>query len=445
MEVILIVINIVLLIGVVFLYWRVGRNTVDLTPLVNKMDNLREFQERTDRSIRDEIARSRAETQMSSQQERAELATALKSFGDTVQKSIAEISRMQNDQLENFSRQISLLAATSEKKMEDIRLVIDEKLRQIQEDNTRQLDRMRETVDEKLQSTLEKRLGESFKQVSERLELVHQGLGDMRNLAAGVGDLKKVLTNVKTRGTWGEVQLGALLEEMLSPEQYLKNVRINENGSDFVEFAIKLPGQSDSPADSVLIPVDAKFPVEDYHRLLDAQEKADAASADEAVRQLEASIKKAARDIFQKYIAPPKTTDFGIMFLPSEGLYAEVIRRTALVGQLQREFHIVVTGPTTFAAFLNSLQMGFRTLAIQKHSGEIWKVLGEVKTAFGRFGDTLDAVRKKLEQAASSVDDAQRKTRTLSNKLKAVEATPGEALTVEISEEDKTSALKEDV
>jgi len=443
MEAILIVLIIALLIGFVLLYWRAGRN-FDITPLINKMDNLLNFQERTDRSVRDEIARSRTEAQTSSQQERTELTASLKSFGDTVQKSITEISRIQNDQLESFSRQMSLLGANSEKKIEDIRLVIDEKLRQIQEDNARQLDRMRETVDEKLQSTLEKRLGESFRQVSERLELVHQGLGDMRNLAAGVGDLKKVLTNVKARGTWGEVQLGALLEEILSPEQYLKNVRINENGSDFVEFAIKLPGQSDSPADSVLIPVDAKFPVEDYHRLLEAQEKADAASADDAVRQLETSIKKAARDIFQKYIAPPKTTDFGVMFLPSEGLYAEVIRRTALVGQLQREFHIVVTGPTTFAAFLNSLQMGFRTLVIQKHSGEIWKVLGEVKTAFSRFGDTLDTVRKKLEQAASSVDDAQRKTRTLSNKLKTVEATPDEALTVEVPLEDKTPALKED-
>ncbi|PKN52940.1 MAG: DNA recombination protein RmuC [Deltaproteobacteria bacterium HGW-Deltaproteobacteria-13] len=440
MEFILIIIVIIVLIGFVLLYWRAGRNGVDLTPLMNKMDTLRDSQERTDRSVRDEIARSRAETQTSSQQERTELAAALKSFGDTVQQSIAQIARMQNDQFESFSRQMSLLTATSEKKMEDIRLVIDEKLKQIQEDNTCQLDRMRETVDEKLQSTLEKRLGESFRQVSERLELVHQGLGDMRNLAAGVGDLKKVLTNVKARGTWGEVQLGALLEEILSPEQYLKNVRISENGSDFVEFAIRLPGQGDSPADSVLIPVDAKFPVEDYHRLLEAQERADAAAADEAVRQLEASIKKAARDISQKYIMPPKTTDFGIMFLPSEGLYAEVIRRTALVAQLQRQFHVVVTGPTTFAAFLNSLQMGFRTLAIQKHSGEIWKVLGEVKTAFSRFGDTLDAVRKKLEQAASSVDDAQKKTRTLSNKLKAVEAAPGETPLVEILPDDKTPA-----
>jgi DNA recombination protein RmuC len=342
---------------------------------------------------------------------------------------MTDIAKMQNDQMESFARQLSLLTASNEKKMEDIRLMVDEKLRQIQEDNTRQLDRMRETVDEKLQSTLEKRLGESFKQVSERLEQVHQGLGDMRTLAAGVGDLKKVLTNVKSRGTWGEVQLGALLEEILSPDQYLKNVRIQESGGDFVEFAIRLPGQGDAPTESVLIPVDAKFPVEDYSRLMEAQERADAPAAEDAVRQLEASIKKAARDISQKYLAPPKTTDFGIMFLPSEGLYAEVIRRTELVQHLQREYRIVISGPSTFAAFLNSLQMGFRTLAIQKRSGEVWKVLGEVKAAFGRFGDSLDAVRKRLDQASSSVDDAQKKTRTLAGKLKAVESlsdTPAE-------------------
>ena len=428
MELILIIIIIILLpAGFVLLYRRLGRDGIDIAPLMNKMDNLRDFQERTDRSVRDEIARSRSEAQTQAQQERTELAQSFKSFEDSIQARLAE------------------LTSVTEKKMEAVRLVVDEKLKQIQEDNSRQLDRMRETVDEKLQSTLEKRLGESFKQVSERLELVHQGLGDMRNLATGVGDLKKVLTNVKARGTWGEVQLGALLEEILSPEQYLKNVKIQENGNDFVEFAIKLPGQSDSSDDSVLIPVDAKFPVEDYQRLLEAQERADATAADDAIRQLEASIKKAAKDISQKYLAPPKTTDFGIMFLPSEGLYAEVIRRTALVGLLQRDYHIVVTGPTTFAALLNSLQMGFRTLAIQKRSGEVWKVLSEVKTAFGRFGDTLDAVRKKLEQAATSVDDAQKKTRTLSGKLRAVEGMPEAALSAEVTMEDKKPAGDENI
>jgi DNA recombination protein RmuC len=438
MEIFLYVILLSLLIIVVLQFWQLKRSSVDLTPLAGKLDALQDAQERTDRSMRDEIARSRAETQLQAQQERVELAGTLKSFSDSVQTRIADIAKIQNDQMESFARQLSLLTTSNEKKMEDVRLVIDEKLKQIQEDNTRQLDRMRETVDEKLQSTLEKRLGDSFKQVSERLEQVHQGLGDMRTLASGVGDLKKVLTNVKSRGTWGEVQLGALLEEILSPEQYLRNVRINEQSGDFVEFAIKLPGQGDSPSDFVLIPVDAKFPVEDYSRLIEAQERSDASAAEDAVRQLENSIKKAAKDISQKYLAPPKTTDFGIMFLPSEGLYAEVIHRTALVSHLQREYRIVISGPSTFAAFLNSLQMGFRTLAIQKRSGEVWQVLGEVKAAFGRFGDSLDAVRKRLDQAASSVDDAQRKTRTLAGKLKAVEAMPdaSESITIVDTEAD---------
>ena len=438
MEIFLYVILFFLLIIVVLQFWLLKRSSIDLTPLTGKLDALQDAQERTDRSMRDEIARSRAETQLQAQQERVELAGTLKSFGDSVQTRIADIAKIQNDQMESFARQLYLLTTSNEKKMEDVRLVIDEKLKQIQEDNTRQLDRMRETVDEKLQSTLEKRLGDSFKQVSERLEQVHQGLGDMRTLAAGVGDLKKVLTNVKARGTWGEVQLGALLEEILSPEQYLKNVKISEQSGDFVEFAIKLPGQGDSPSDFVLIPVDAKFPVEDYSRLMEAQERSDASAAEDAVRQLENSIKKAAKDISQKYLAPPKTTDFGIMFLPSEGLYAEVIHRTALVSHLQREYRIVISGPSTFAAFLNSLQMGFRTLAIQKRSGEVWQVLGEVKAAFGRFGDSLDAVRKRLDQAASSVDDAQKKTRTLAGKLKAVEAMPdaAESITIVDTEAD---------
>jgi len=362
--------------------------------------------------------------QTGAHQERAELASSLKSFGDSVQARMAEIAGLQRCQLEGFAAQLSMLTATNEQKMDAVRLIIDEKLKQIQEDNTRQLDRMRETVDEKLQGTLEARLGESFKQVSERLELVHQGLGDMRSLAADVGDLGKVLKNVKLRGTWGEVQLGAILAEMLAPEQYARNVRIREYGSELVEFAIKLPGQGDLLSDHVLIPVDAKFPVEDYSRLLAAQEKADTVAADDAAKQLEANIKKAARDISQKYLAPPRTTDFGIMFLPSEGLYAEIIRRTALVQFLQREYHIVVSGPSTFAAFLNSLQMGFRSLAIQKRSGEVWKVLNEIKTEFDKFGLTLDTVRKKLEQATNSMDDVQKKSRTIQRKLVSVQKLP---------------------
>lgn len=408
MELILIIIIIVLLLaGFIILFWRVGLNGVDIAPLANKLDTLRDSQERTDRSVRDEIARSRAEAQTRAQQERTELVQSFKSFEDSVQTRLTE------------------LTAATENKIEAVRLIVDDKLMKIQEDNDRQLDRMRETVDEKLQSTLEKRLGESFKQVSERLELVHQGLGDMRNLAAGVGDLKKVLTNVKARGTWGEVQLGALLEEILAPEQYAKNVKINEHSDDIVEFAIKLPGQGNENADPLWIPVDAKFPMEDYQRLLDAQERADAVAADDAVRQLESNIKKAAKDISQKYLFPPRTTDFGIMFLPSEGLYAEVIRRTVLVQSLQREYHIVVTGPTTFAAILNSLQMGFRSLAIQKRSGEVWKVLGEVKTEFGKFGDLLDAVHKKMVNATDSMDDIRKRSRAIQRRLRAVQELPG--------------------
>jgi len=407
MEIFIYIILICLLIIIVLQFWLSKRGTIDLAPLACKLDSLQSSQERTDRSVRDEISSFRAEMKTGAHQERAELTISLKSFSDSVEQKMAVVGQL-----------------------------VDEKLKQIQEDNTRQLDRMRETVDEKLQSTLEKRLSESFKQVSERLEQVHQGLGDMRTLATGVGDLKKVLTNIKTRGTWGEVQLGALLEEILAPEQYAKNVRIHENSNDVVEFAIKLPGQGKQDGDHVLIPVDAKFPVEDYQRLLDAQGNADAAAVEEAAKFLETIIKKEAKDIFSKYISPPSTTDFGIMFLPSEGLYAEVIRRTALVQLLQREYHIQISGPSTFAAFLNSLQMGFRSLAIQKRSGEVWKVLGEVKTEFGKYGDLLDAVHKKLVHATDSMDDVRKRSRAIQRRLRNVQELPGAE--AEILIEDKT-------
>jgi len=444
MEIILIIILIVLVAVFVFLLWQARRNTVDLTPLATKLETLQGLQDRTDRTVREEIAQFRAEMQTQAYRERAELTASVQSFSDSVQARMTDIAGLQRSQWEGFAAQLAALIATNEQRMDAVRRIIDEKLKQIQEDNARQLDRMRETVDEKLQHTLERRLGESFKQVSERLELVHQGLGDMRNLAADVGDLGKVLKNVKLRGTWGEVQLGALLEEMLAPEQYARNVKIQEHGTDFVEFAIKLPGRGDLPTDHVLIPVDAKFPVEDYARLLDAQEKADGLAADDAAKQLEASIKKAARDICQKYLAPPKTTDFGIMFLPSEGLYAEIIRRTALIQFLQREYHIVVSGPSTFAAFLNSLQLGFRSLAIQKRSGEVWRVLGEVKTAFGRFGDTLEAVHKRLEQATNAIDDARKKSNKIQIKLRSVEVLPtaaGEVLSEDKPEDESAGAV----
>jgi DNA recombination protein RmuC len=283
---------------------------------------------------------------------------------------------------------------------------------------------MRKTVDEKLEGTLEKRLGESFKLVSERLELVHKGLGEMQTLASGVGDLKKVLTNVKTRGTWGEFAVGNLLDQVLSPDQYAANVVTKEGSDERVEFAIRLPGRDEGENEVVWLPIDAKFPKEDYERLVDAADRGDSAAIEEAGRQLETRIKNSARDICDKYLNPPKTTDFALMYLPTEGLYAEVVRRPGLVENIQREHRVVVAGPTTFAALLNSLQMGFRTLAIEKRSSEVWKVLGAVKAEFGKFGDVLGSVKKKLHQAADTIDKAETRTRAISRRLRGVEELP---------------------
>jgi DNA recombination protein RmuC len=294
---------------------------------------------------------------------------------------------------------------------------------------------------------LEKRLGESFRQVSERLEQVHKGLGEMQNLAIGVGDLKKVLTNVKTRGTWGEMQLGNLLEQILTPEQYAQNVATKQGSAERVEFAIKLPGRDTHDGKTVWLPIDAKFPKEDYERLVEASERADADAVEQAAKQLELRIKAEAGDIRDKYIDPPNTTDFGILFLPTESLYAEVLRRNGLMETLQREFRVVVTGPTTLAALLNSLQMGFRTLAIEKRSSEVWAVLGAIKTEFGKFGGIIEKVQKKLQEASNVIDTAATRTRTIERKLRTVEGLPtneatallGEAET-EPSETDESSS-----
>jgi DNA recombination protein RmuC len=282
---------------------------------------------------------------------------------------------------------------------------------------------MRQTVDEKLQGTLDQRLGESFKIVSERLELVHAGLGEMRTLANGVGDLKKVLTNVKTRGTWGEIQLGNLLEQMLTPQQYDKNVATIPGSNERVEFAIRLPGREEGQ-DVVWLPIDAKFPQEDYARLVEAHDTGNVEAIDVIGKQLEAQIKKCAQDICNKYLQAPYTTDFGIMFLPIEGLYAEVIRRTGLVDILHRECRITIAGPTTLAAILNSLQMGFRTLAIQERSSEVWGTLSAVKTEFGKYGEVLDAVQKKLKEASNKIDDTRVRSRAIERKLRDVESLP---------------------
>jgi len=296
-------------------------------------------------------------------------------------------------------------------------------LAQLQAENSRKLDEMRTTVDEKLQGTLEKRLGESFKQVGERLEAVHRGLGEMQQLATGVGDLKRVLTNVKSRGTWGEIQLGALLEHVLAPDQYGHNVAPRPGSAERVEYAVRLPGLDDASG-PVWLPIDAKFPQEDYQRLVEAQERGDPAAAEEAGKALETRIKQEARRIRDKYVHPPDTTDFAVLFLPTEGLYAETLRRPGLAEWLQRECRVTPAGPTTLSALLNSLQMGFRTLAIQKRSGEVWKLLGAVRTQFGQFHGLLEKVEKKLEEASKTVGDARGKTRHIEKRLGRVDQLP---------------------
>ncbi len=300
---------------------------------------------------------------------------------------------------------------------------IEQKLKNIQNDNSQKLEQMRATVEEKLQSTLEKRLGESFKIVSERLEQVHKGLGEMQTLAIGVGDLKKILSNVKQRGIMGEIQLGSLLEDMLAKEQYGENIATRKDSSETVEYAVKLPGHSKEEG-VVWLPIDAKFPLEDYQKLVEAYEQANPALVEKTTKKLESVIKNEAKRIREKYIDPPHTTDFGIMFLPFEGLYAEVLRIPGILEILRRQYNIVITGPTTLTAFLGSLQMGFRTLAIEKRTSEVWKLLGAVKTEFGRFGDLLDKTHKKLQEASSVIEDASRKTRSIERKLGGVEQLP---------------------
>ena len=368
------------IVALVFAIARRGRK--DDSELIQRFELLERAQERGERLIREEMARSREENSNAAKVQRGELTASL----------------------------------------ESVRGIVDLRLKQLQEDNTGQLEKMRATVDEKLQGTLEKRLSESFKLVSERLEQVHQGLGAMQQLASDVGGLQRVLTNVKMRGGWGEVQLGALLEQVLTADQFARNVRTRDETGETVEFAIKLPG--DENGAPVWLPIDAKFPVEDYHRLVAAQDKADLPATELAMRNLETQLKKSAKDICAKYINPPKTTDFALMFLPTEGLYAEAIRRVGLVEQVQRDCRVVFAGPTTLAALLNSLQMGFRTLAIQKRSSEVWNLLAAVKNEFGKFGDSLSKVKEKLDQASSDMEKVAVRSRAITKKLRDVEESP---------------------
>ena len=349
-----------------------------------------------EQSLRQELSTNRQESNNS-----------LSSFSNSVVSRVNEIASLQFNQL-NAQTQ-----------------AIESKLKSIQDDNAQKLEQMRATVDEKLQSTLEKRLGESFRLVGAQLEQVQKGLGEMQTLASGVGDLKKVLTNVKTRGMWGEIQLGNLLEQILTPEQYLTNAITKKGSSERVEFAIILPGKD---KDRVLMPIDAKFPKEDYERLVEAQDQGNIELIKQFSKSLEERVKLQAKDINDKYIDAPHTTDFGIMFLPTEGLYAEVLRISGLFELLQSKYRVIVSGPTTIAAILNSLQMGFRTLAIEKRTSEVWKMLGIVKTEFSKFGEIIDRTQKKIQEAGNIIEEAASKGRNIEKKLSKIQDLPSEPI-----------------
>ncbi|MGB4911126.1 MAG: DNA recombination protein RmuC [Candidatus Dechloromonas phosphoritropha] len=378
--------------------------------------------ERLERELREELARGRredAEEAFRDREERAQSATLL---GQAVTTQVGQFGTAQSERLEAFARELNRFSLGLDERFERLRISVEGRLTAIQADNASKLEEMRRTVDEKLHATLEQRLGESFKLVSDRLEQVHRGLGEMQSLAAGVGDLKRVLSNVKTRGTWGEVQLAALLEQLLTADQFAANVATRPNSNERVDFAIRLPGKSDGVV--VWLPIDAKFPVEDYQRLIDAQERGEMGLVEEASKAIEVRLKAEARSIHEKYVAPPHTTDFALLYLPTEGLYAEALRRPGLADTLQREWRVSLAGPTTLAALLNSLQMGFRTLAVEQRSAEVWAVLGAVKSEFGKFGEALAHTRKKLDEASNSISKAETRTRQLSRKLSEVEALP---------------------
>jgi DNA recombination protein RmuC len=363
--------------------------------LAPQLDVLGQGQERSERVMREELARNRTELGVQTKNLREEVGGSIRGVGETV-----------------------------EKRLDLVRGAIDERLRHIQTENEKKLEEMRATVDEKLQGTLEERLGQAFQQVSERLEKVHQGLGEMQTLAVGVGDLKKVLGNVKTRGTFGETQLEALLDQVLTPSQFQSQVQVKRGSQERVDFAVRLPGAEADGGEPVWLPIDAKFPVEDYARLVEAQHEGNVVAADNAAKALEQRIKNQAREIRNKYVSPPTTTDFAVMFLPSEGLYAEVLRRPGLAEWLQSDCKITIAGPTTLFALLNSLRLGFRTLAIQKRSAEVWQLLGAVKTQFARFGEVLERVDQKLDAASKELGKATARTRTIEKRLGKVEELP---------------------
>jgi len=461
-----------------------------LNGLEQRLALLARDNERLERELREAMTEGRREAQEAARAQRVELSAVMSRSSGDLRDQLAGLAKLQTDRIEAFSRDLGALAKSNEVRLEDLRAGVDERLGAFQEasgrnlqvlqqgeregraevsgtlkrfgegldqrlaalvesnekrlgevrmtletklkelagDNMQKLEQMRQTVDEKLHATLEMRLSESFRLVSDRLEQVHKGLGEMQTLAAGVGDLKRVLTNVKTRGVWGEIQLGSLLEQMLAPDQYAANVETRRGTGERVEFAIRLPGHD--PERALWLPIDAKFPREDYERLLDAQERADAVAVEEAAKALEARIRVEARTIRDKYLEPPATTDFAVLFLPTESLYAEVLRRRGLLEFLQREYRVTVSGPTTLTALLNSLQMGFRTLAIEKRSSEVWALLGAVKAEFGKFAEVLARTKKKLDEASTTIGSAETRTRAIERKLRGVEVLPPPDATV---------------
>lgn len=464
--ILLLIMAAVLLLQILLLVRGQGQNTQLPTQLLALQQAQEHGNDRLSRELREEIGTA-------SRLNRGESNATLSQFQQALMAQLTSVATLQNNQIDSFSQQLAKLTESNVQQLEavrqnlllqaqqmreeqraalrqfsealgqqlltltesntqrllEVRSTLEQRLKEIEASNTSKLEEMRRTVDEKLHATLEQRLGESFKQVSDRLEQVHRGLGEMQNLAQGVGDLKKVLSNVKTRGTWGEVQLEMLLEQLLTPDQYAKNTETVRGSNARVEFAIKLPGKgtrSGEPGEPVWLPIDAKFPREQYERLVEAQELADSEAAAAAGKELEAAIKREAQTIAEKYLSPPATTDFALLFLPTEGLYAEVLRRPGLSDQLQRQWRVTIAGPTTLTALLNSLQMGFRTLALEKRSSEVWEVLGAVKTEFGKFGEVLAGVKKNLEAASNKIGMAETRAKQMGRKLRSVEALPGD-------------------
>jgi DNA recombination protein RmuC len=400
-----------------------GARDSALVELRTRLELLSEKSEELDRDLKQQLSLARQEQAAGAFAARTELGTALGTHAQATTQHLTAMANAQNDALKHFGDRIAQLTQASEQRLEAMRATVEQRLDVLRTDNAAKLDAMRATVDEKLQLTLEQRLGQTFRQVSDRLDQVHKGLGEMQTLAAGVGDLKKVLTNVKSRGGWGEVQLGSLLAEILTPAQYAQNVATRPESRERVEYAVKFPGGGEDGTPCWL-PIDCKFPLEDYERLQDAIERADVTAVEASRKALETFFKTEARSIRDKYVEPPHTTDFAILFVPTEGLYAEAVSRPGLADSLQRDCRVMLAGPMNLAALLNSLQLGFRTLAIEKRSTEVWRVLAAVKTEFGKFGQILAKTKDRLDDVGRTLDDASRKSTTIARKLRDVEALP---------------------